>query len=117
MALPLGEHGALERTEFRGDLGRQLAGGRIGEEAVLKHEAGLKLALDDGEPLGGAKMGVRAVHATWIEKTDSGGDALAKEDREVILIGYKDRAYCLMSQSRQAKGELCQRPAKLSSDG
>lgn len=56
MDAALGEDGTLEGSEVRADL---CHGGRVfvgNEESVLKHEAGLELALDKGEKLGCARV-------------------------------------------------------------
>ena len=66
--------------------------GRVFEQPVLHHEADFELAFDYGEELGGARVGVRGVHAAGLDEGDGAGDAFAVEEGEVGFIGDEDAA-------------------------
>lgn len=90
----LGEDGGFELVEggVEGEgEGVDLLGG-VFEESVLHHEADFELAFDDGEEFGGARVGVRGVHAAGLDEGYCAGDSFADEEGEVGLVGNKNAA-------------------------
>lgn len=93
------KHGTLEGRQLGHDLLRLSTCARwvgraleISEETVLEHEASLKSTLHEGKELSGARVSMRAVHATRSQEADGGGDALVGQDRKVLVVGREDAA-------------------------
>ena len=83
MNAPDRKHRALVLGQGGVDLRRQ---------AVLKDESRLDLAGDDGEELGGARVGVRGVDAAGLHEADGGGDVEVDQRREVLAVREDDAA-------------------------
>lgn len=79
--------GGVERERQRVDFFRGVA-----EETVLHHEADFELAFDDCEQFGGARVGVRGVHAAGLDESYGAGDSFADEEGEVGFVGDEDAA-------------------------
>ena len=97
----LGEDGGFELVEggVEGEgQGVDLFGG-VFEQPVFHHEADFELAFDDGEEFGGARVGVRGVHAAGFDEGYCAGDSFADEEGEVDLVGDEDAAAIASNRS------------------